>query len=242
MSQLYNSCLSLLSKGFLSLQYRFRIFQSKRYREDTFRFSAPLQLHDLVLANATFVFSPSEIFEQNKALESIPGNFTLYPHYYDSNPKTLELLRLMISQISPSVVVETGVANGASTRTILKAFQDFGLSSSKLFSLDIDPRVATDEFRSKENFNFILINETRNFSDAMKKVPTIDIFYHDSDHSYANQMHEYSLAWEKLSSNGVLISDDINWSNAFLDFSLKVRKRMFVLNDKTKLCGIIYKN
>jgi predicted O-methyltransferase YrrM len=188
------------------------------------------------------VFSPSEIFEQNKALESIPGNFTLYPHYYDSNPKTLELLRLMISQISPSVVVETGVANGASTRTILKAFQDFGLSSSKLFSLDIDPRVATDEFRSKENFNFILINETRNFSDAMKKVPTIDIFYHDSDHSYANQMHEYSLAWEKLSSNGVLISDDINWSNAFLDFSLKVRKRMFVLNDKTKLCGIIYKN
>jgi predicted O-methyltransferase YrrM len=242
MSQLYNQLLRLLSKGFLSLQYRFRIFQSKQYREDAFRFSAPLQLHDLVLANATFVFSPSEIFEQSKALEPIAGSSTDYPHYYDSNPKTLELLRLIISQISPSVVVETGVANGASTRTILKAFQDFGLSSSKLYSLDIDSRVVTDEFRSNENFNFILINEPQNFSDAMKKVPTIDIFYHDSDHSYANQMHEYSLAWEKLSYNGVLISDDVNWSNAFLDFSLLVKKRMFVLNDNTKFCGIIFKN
>lgn len=51
-----------------------------------------------------------------------------------------------------------------------------------------------------------------------------DIFLHDSDHSYENQIFEYKWAWEHLPPGGLLVSDDIYWENGkawfeFLDLT-----------------------
>jgi hypothetical protein len=111
-----------------------------------------------------------------------------------------------------------------------------------LFSLDIDPRVATTDLLSSPQFNFVLIDSQDSFLTAMKEIKIVDVFYHDSDHSYDNQMLEYTAAWEILNSdNGVLVSDDINWSNAFLDFCKKVNRVPLLLSDGGTFSGVISK-
>ena len=208
------------------------------------RHDVPVQLFDFVKFGASFFNDPKDVID---SLGSRPSNSLLdpgahYPLYYDSNPGTLELLRLLIKQVRPAIVIETGVANGLSTRTFLSAFQEFDLIDSKLFSLDIDPRVATPDLLSSPNFNFVLIDPPDSFLTAIKEIEVVDFFYHDSDHSYNNQMLEYTAAWEILDSDkGVLVSDDINWSNAFLDFCKKVNRVPLILSDGGKFSGVINK-
>jgi predicted O-methyltransferase YrrM len=209
--------------------------------EDSWR-KYPVQLHDFVLFNSLFLDKPEEIvaMKGSTTLNQKLANSTFYPLFYDSNPKTLDLLSLLVSDIRPSVVVETGVANGTSTRSILTAFQNNNLMDSKLFSFDVDSRVATSDLLENGQFNFVLIGEKR-FVDAMADIEFIDIFYHDSDHSYENQMLEYNLAWEKIRDGGALVSDDINWSNAFLDFCIRIKRPPLILADTEKFCGVVYK-
>jgi len=206
------------------------------------RTSAPVQLHDLVLIGGSFFDSPVKIIESlrtapdNKLLEK--GEF--YPLFYNSNPRTLELLKMLIKELRPKTVIETGVANGVSTRQILSSFKEFRLDDSKLYSFDIDYRVGTPDLLSNPQFNFVVIDSQNSFLDAMREIKSVDLFYHDSDHSYYNQMLEYETAWEVLNSkNGVLVSDDINWSNAFLDFCKKVNRTPLLLSDGAKFAGII---
>jgi hypothetical protein len=47
----------------------------------------------------------------------------------------------------------------------------------------------------------------------------IGFFYHDSDHSYDHQLWEYRTAWPHIVPRGWLMSDDIEWTPAFADFS-----------------------
>jgi predicted O-methyltransferase YrrM len=145
--------------------------------------------------------------------------------------------------LRPATVIETGVANGISTRQILSAFKEFNLSDSKLYSFDIDYRVGTSDLLNDPQFNFIVIDSQNSFLDAMKEIQTVDLFYHDSDHSYDNQMLEYETAWEILNpKNGVLVSDDINWSNAFLDFCKKINRTPLLLSDGAKFVGVIFRD
>ena len=224
----------------------FSLLDSNKNNSENFnRSSAPVQLHDLVLIGGSFFDSPMKIIESlknspdNKLLEK--GDF--YPLFYNSNPRTLELLKMLIKELRPKTVIETGVANGISTRQILSSFKEFHLGDSKLYSFDFDYRVGTPDLLSDPQFNFVVIDSQKSFLDAMKEIKSVDLFYHDSDHSYYNQMLEYETAWKILNpKNGVLISDDINWSNAFLDFCKKVNRTPLLLSDGAKFAGIICKD
>ena len=206
--------------------------------------NAPAQLHDFTSMGGVFFDDPSAIIE---SLNLNPKNPLLekgeiYPLFFDSNPKTLDLLHLLIKERRPKVVVETGVANGASTRKILSSFSEFGLVESKLYSLDIDPRVATPELLQNSQFNFVLVDTPESFVEAIRNIGSIDFFYHDSDHSYKHQMLEYSESWLLLNpESGVLVSDDVNWSNAFLDFCKKVNRIPILLSDGSTFSGVISK-
>ena len=205
------------------------------------RLQAPLQLHDLVLMDASFYDKPEELLESTEITNPKLANSIFYPKFYDSNPKTIKLLELLIAKNKPRVVVETGIANGVSTRAILNAFSQNHLFSSRLISFDTDPRVAVEEFLSNSQFTFKLVSSENNFESQMELLPEVDLFYHDSDHSYSNQMLEYKVAWAKISKGGVLMSDDINWSNAFLDFCLTNNRKPQVLADTEKFSGIVQK-
>jgi hypothetical protein len=58
---------------------------------------------------------------------------------------------------------------------------------------------------------------------------SIDIFIHDSEHSYENMMFEYITAWHYLKEGGILLSDDTNLNKAFSDFSARVGSNLIRL-------------
>ncbi len=204
--------------------------------------AAPAQLHDLVSLGATFYEKPENLLlgYKNSEINSKLNDSTFFPFFYDSNPKTLILLGLLVELVQPKVIVETGIANGTSTRAFLSAFSKNHLKDSMLYSIDIDSRFATTDLTENSQFEFLLVGEN-SLSKVLSDITEIGIFYHDSDHSYVNQMMEYELAWEKLTLGGVLVSDDINWSNAFLDFCKKQKVVPLILADTEKFCGVIFK-
>lgn len=205
--------------------------------------TAPVQLNDFVLMGGIFFEDPKKMIASLGKVQSGPdlsqGDF--YPMFYNSGLRTLELIRELIKLIRPKCVVETGVANGFSTRQILESFKEFELFDSQLFSFDVNPKVFSVELERNPQFNKVIIDSASSFISAMHEIGSIDLFYHDSDHSYENQLLEYEAAWRLLSHDGVLISDDVNWSNAFLDFCKTVNRIPLLLSDSRKFCGVISK-
>jgi hypothetical protein len=59
----------------------------------------------------------------------------------------------------------------------------------------------------------------------LQETGMVDIFIHDSEHSYENQMFEFTVGYEALASGGLLVATDINWSAAFDDFWLRIKRR-----------------
>jgi predicted O-methyltransferase YrrM len=227
-----------------SLLARFRKSRGGAKEEDgSSRRSGPLQIHHLVLTGATFDSDVGSLFKNFREGRHEPDPIShqgLYPDFYDTNPKTLDLLETLVLHLKPEMVVETGVANGASTRRILSALSQ-NRGNGKLISCDIDDRVATAELMADPRFEFVKIGSPSDFSDLVERLDKIDVFYHDSDHSYNHQLFEYSTVWEKLPPGGILVSDDIHWSYAFLDFCVSVGRVPYVLSDTQKFSGFIQK-
>jgi predicted O-methyltransferase YrrM len=206
--------------------------------------SAPLQLHRAVTDSALVTNDPLEIkgylegsrSSDKKAL--LKGEF--FPKAYDTNEETLQLLKILVESRRPKVIIETGVANGVSTRALLNEIEKLDIEC-QLHSFDIDPRVATSELMARENWHFHLIQDGTGLQRDLNAIGDIDIFYHDSDHSYENQFFEYTIAWKHLKPNGILISDDINWSNAFFDFCANIGRSPLVLSGLTKHAGLVVK-
>ncbi len=222
------------------------LFRNHLLKKDWIKYLAPpVQLNDFVLAGGLFIENPKAILESLKMPPTTDSKLEqglFYPNYYDSNKKTLKLLELLIEEFRPLTIVETGIANGKSTRKILEAIMKFNMFDSKLYSFDIDPRVETPDLKKNPQFRFILIDSANRFVESMHEIANVNLFYHDSDHSYENQMSEYTTAWEMLDhKNGILVSDDVNWSEAFLDFCKKVHRRPLLLSEGGKVCGVIRK-
>jgi len=148
----------------------------------------------------------------------------------------------IIRKIKPDKIVETGVANGVSSYYILHALLINGRGS--LISIDISHEVGsllTEE--EKKNWELIVLSKPSKakFIKAISQIGKMDIFLHDSDHSFNWQRIEYNSAYIQIRPNGFLMSDDIDSSYAFLDFVEKNKCQAFVLFDKRKMFGIVPK-
>jgi predicted O-methyltransferase YrrM len=148
-----------------------------------------------------------------------------------------ELLYLLVRARMPRVVVETGVFDGASTCAILQALHDNGHGecvSIDLPAVDAIPgstdRMGTTTLPPGRQPGWMIPEYLRSrhtlaLGDSQALLPAIlhdhdpiDVFFHDSLHTFAHQMFEYAAAWEHLSDGGLMLSDDIFWSPAFHQF------------------------
>lgn len=154
----------------------------------------------------------------------------------------------------PEVIVETGVGPGGSSTFILNALErnKFGY----LYSIDLPgydaifyPTVGKNyNIHVPKGFNvgWLIPPKLRNrwtliLGDAKLELPkilrkhkVIDMFLHDSLHTYEHMMFEYTAAWKYLSKGGLLLSDDVNkhWSIAFIDFAKSRKIPYCVLFDR----------
>ena len=144
--------------------------------------------------------------------------------------------------LRPEVAVETGVANGFSTAFLLQALAANG--EGRLHSIDLPREVGRAyepgtfyEGRGragippgaepgwlvaeplKERWTLILGRTQDELPPLLERLGTIDFFMHDSEHSFDCMWFEFNAAWPRLRPGGVLVSDDVNSTEAFPRFA-----------------------
>ena len=121
----------------------------------------------------------------------------------------------------PGVVVETGVASGVSSSYILCALEKN--KNGQLYSIDIPwwneaqtGWLVPDYLR--ERWHLIVGRSSEKLTPLLKGVPKIDIFLHDSGHTFQNMSWEFQTAWSFLAGGGLLLAHNIDDNTAFRDF------------------------
>jgi len=140
----------------------------------------------------------------------------------------------------PRAIVETGVAKGVSTFFLLNALREN--QGGSLTSFDIDPGAGAllrpDE---RASWRFVVLDRDsarRQFSGGLASLPHLDLFVHDSDHSYGYQSFEYHAALPRMEPGSLLASDDVDGSFAFLDFCAARGYRSHYLVSPAKVFGV----
>jgi predicted O-methyltransferase YrrM len=142
----------------------------------------------------------------------------------------LELLRMVgaIVRLSrPATMVETGVALGFTSATVLRSMKDLGhghLYSIDLPALQYDPseqvgKAVPPELRGR--WTLELGDSRRLLGPLCERVAPLDLFLHDALHTYESQLREYRTAWPHLRAGGLLLSDDVS-NPAFVEFAADV--------------------
>lgn len=163
-----------------------------------------------------------------------------YPSWYAIEQETSFLYYAVCRYLAPDTILETGVANGHSTFFLLQALKKNGNGS--LHSIDIADNVGhilTDGERADWNLHVLAAPQRKSFSEILNSIPSVDMFVHDSDHTYGWQLFEYKAAWEAMTPNGILLSDDVDHNLSFYDFCIKSKKTPLLLVDTRKVSGLI---
>ncbi|MCU0783484.1 MAG: class I SAM-dependent methyltransferase [Verrucomicrobia bacterium] len=152
----------------------------------------------------------------------------------------------------PKLIVETGVFDGVFSACFLQglhvnATQD-GVEGS-LISIDLpayEPIAASTNRMLRTNLpkgrepGWVIPDYLRprwqlHLGDSRELLPRIghqagdiDLFFHDSLHTYAHMMFEYQTVWPLLKPGALLLSHDFHWNRAFRDFSREHRQRDLV--------------
>jgi len=135
---------------------------------------------------------------------------------------------LLCRIMKPKAVVETGVAYGVTSTFILHALASDGCG--RLWSVDLPPLAqGADDYvgrlvpqKLRDRWTLVRGSVQRVLPGVLTASDKIDIFIHDSLHTYAHMMFEFSKAWPILRAGGILIADDVEGNRAFEDFALRV--------------------
>ena len=154
---------------------------------------------------------------------------------------------LVCRVLKPNVVLETGVAYGVSSAFILKALEVNG--QGILHSVDLPPLGC-----EADRFVGILIPEKlkarwRLYKGVSKRVlprllpllDQVDMFVHDSLHTYRNMLREFQMVTPYLSRPSVVIADDVDGNLAFLEWADKTCSAFWATlheADKQSLFGL----
>ena len=148
-------------------------------------------------------------------------------------------LYVIVRALRPEIVVETGGTPGKSTAFILCAMRRNGCGH--LYTVDLPPDlVHDDKLRMRESYHEalpagassgwvvpdelkdrhtqLLGSSQEHLPNLLEEVQTVDIFLHDSDHSYENMTWEFETAFPAIGDTGLLLSDDVRANEAFSDF------------------------
>jgi hypothetical protein len=124
--------------------------------------------------------------------------------------------------IQPDVIVETGVANGVSSSYWLLACHLNG--KGRVHSIDMDRGeylppgkptgwIVPDYLRAR--WTLKLGDAREGLPEILAQVGNVDIFVHDSCHSYEHMKFEFDRAYPHIRPGGLLLSDDVDLNSSF---------------------------
>ncbi|MCL5099847.1 MAG: class I SAM-dependent methyltransferase [Candidatus Marsarchaeota archaeon] len=204
------------------------------------------QLKNIYLIKSPRIYADPEIvaeydkvytkLEQNT--KKLAGKLSCPVEWAISKPAGL-VIYAIIRKTMPKTVLETGVANGASTYIILSALNKN--KKGHLVSTEIRKDVGQLLIGiSKRRWRLMVGNPKTVFRDTLKRLGKVDIFLHDSDHSYKTMMYEYTTVFDKLSRNGLILSDDVNGNAAFMQFSQHFKTKPVLIRSRERVFGVLY--
>ncbi len=158
--------------------------------------------------------------------------------------------------VKPESVVETGVASGISSSHILLALDTN--KKGTLYSIDVPWYTVTENWRARytedelvpraieeqsgwmipdylrSRWQLIPGKSTDRLAPLLEEVGAIDLFFHDSQHTYETMIWEFQNAWPAIKKGGVLIAHNTNKNEAFSDFGKSVGIKTRLLNGRNE--------
>ena len=128
--------------------------------------------------------------------------------------------------LRPAAIVESGGYIGMSSAFILKALADEKLETAKLYSIELSQdcdqgALIPDELRSGSAGFVPMRGKVEDFLRRDQLPSSIDMFLHDSSHSYRHMLWEFRQFWPRLRNGGLLVSHDVQMNAAFPEFVTK---------------------
>jgi predicted O-methyltransferase YrrM len=148
----------------------------------------------------------------------------------DLYAKKVLLQYAAIRATRPTIIVETGVANGVSSSYLLLALELNG--RGHLHSIEVGDKsyqpagyqpgwMVPDFLRHRWQLHIgdakILL------PDLLRQLESIDVFIHDSLHTYEHMWFELQCAYPHIKPGGLLLADDALWNSSFVDFTREVK-------------------
>lgn len=149
----------------------------------------------------------------------------------------------LVRLTNPHIIVQTGVSNGLSAAMMVLALVK-NADHGKLHAIDL-PRVfdgTQPSWTQKNHIYEAFIPEGKSSGwlvpeayrhhvklwegDAKNLLPellgeleSVDMFFHDSDHSYNHMMFEFNQIKRRIVTSGLVAADDISWNSSLWDFA-----------------------
>jgi predicted O-methyltransferase YrrM len=233
------------SRGFFKGRRRIDSYRGEGFGFQ--RYGIPSGYQTLEVANTAEAFIKKLIKIASTEIEQYNSEITLNTRFHEQiREKRMRFGRgfpgigselgvivyIICRKLKPDAVVETGVSSGISSAFILCALEDN--KHGKLYSVDLawggqSGWIIPDFLRHR--WHLELGSSSEKLSPLLEKSGEIDIFLHDSEHSYRNMLWEYQTAWKYLKPGGILLSHNVNHSQAFPDFCNNVSINGFIIAD-----------
>ena len=153
----------------------------------------------------------------------------------------------LVRALRPRIFVETGVLHGLTSGFLLQALEKN--ESGRLISVDYpsyfesgpsnqdgcnavlppgkEPGWVVAE-RHRPRWNLVIGTSLEELPKLFGELQEIDMFCHDSEHTYDTMWGEMNLAWPMLKSGGALICDNIDNNSCFFDFTRRVHRQAII--------------
>ncbi|HEX6708861.1 MAG TPA: class I SAM-dependent methyltransferase [Rubrobacter sp.] len=172
-----------------------------------------------------------------RLLEDIRGGDAFSPRWA-ADSRLARLCYVLCRLIRPSIVIETGVAYGVSSAFVLRALEENGQGT--LHSVDLPPLR-----REYERYWGIAVPDdlkgrwelhrgasARVLPRLLEEKGMVDLFLHDSLHTYRNMRREFDTVWSHLRNGGALLADDVERNRAFGELQRKRPALWRVVHDR----------
>ncbi len=143
--------------------------------------------------------------------------------------------------------LDCGVAAGWSSLSILEGIKK--KKSNKLISNDMPYMFKNNHDKIgflipkslKRKWKLFKMPDRLILKNIFKNYGKFDVCHYDSDKTYFGRLWSYKLIYKNLKNKGLLISDDINDNEAFIDFAKKKNKKIYIIKGVKNYVGIIIK-
>jgi hypothetical protein len=192
--------------------------------------------------SARAVTSESALLEIEQDVIQFINSPALERPFVSSHNADFSLARmcyLLCRTFRPGIVVETGVAYGITSSFILKALETN--KHGVLHSIDLPPlspesdswvgKAIPDPLRSRWHLHRGASRQM--LSPVLEDLGAVDMFVHDSLHTYRNMRWELDLA-SKYCRSGVIVADDIQSNRAFAELEGQQWRTMVTVSETQK--------